>query len=90
MNEEEYCQKWREEAYECPKQAGKPHSWHTIAKTTMAGKTGKGSEHATMLMCGACFHVINLHEAFKHKEPTSCSSPEPLLQEEEDMQSDDI
>lgn len=60
------CTDWNEKACRCPKAAEgfEPyHKWIPIS-TSM---TPKGST-VTMVMCGICFHEVNLAEALQHRD----------------------
>lgn len=60
------CTNWPEKACRCPKAAEgfEPyHKWIPISSI----KTNT-SETVTMVMCGICFHEVNLTEAFQHRD----------------------
>lgn len=60
------CDDWNDKACRCPKAAKgfEPyHKWMPISKVKSAG-----SETVTMIMCGICFHEVNITEAFKHRD----------------------
>jgi len=57
---------WNEKVHRCPKAAEgfEPyHKWIAINKSI-----NPGSESVSMLMCGICFHEVNISEAFKHRD----------------------
>ncbi len=57
---------WCNKATRCPQaeEGFEPyHKWIVTSKV----KT-QSSESATMIMCGICFHEINLSEAHKHRD----------------------
>jgi hypothetical protein len=54
---------WLDKAYKCHRREGKEHSWMPMSKSF-----NNVSEHVTILMCAACFHTIDVHEAYKYKE----------------------
>jgi hypothetical protein len=61
---ESECKAWRQKAYRCHKGKDSRHSWIATSKVISAG-----SEHVTTLMCGDCFHQINVSDIHKVMEP---------------------
>jgi hypothetical protein len=60
------CDKWNEKASRCPKAAEgfEPyHKWFTVSKQKTAT-----SEFISTIMCGICFHEVNITEAYEHRD----------------------
>ncbi len=60
------CDDWNKKASRCPKVAEgfEPyHKWIPISTTKSST-----SSTVTMLMCGICFHEVNLAEAFQYRD----------------------
>ncbi len=63
MSDNPESKKWRDKAHYCIWSAEiEPHQWIPISWTL--SEKGK---HVQMLMCGKCFHEINVSEAFEHR-----------------------
>lgn len=59
------CENWVNRAARCPLAAEgfEPyHKWIPVST-----KIASGSEQVRMLLCGVCFHEVNLKEAFTHR-----------------------
>lgn len=60
------CDNWNEKASRCPKAAEGFEPYHKwIPVSTSISPT---SQNVNMIMCGVCFHEVNLSEAFKHRD----------------------
>lgn len=60
------CENWIHRSSRCPKaeEGFEPyHKWIPISKFI-----SPQSESVMMIMCGVCFHEVNISEAFKHRE----------------------
>lgn len=60
------CENWNDKASRCPKAAEgfEPyHKWIPAAYSKSAGNVT-----LQMLVCGVCFHEVNLSEAFQHRD----------------------
>lgn len=60
------CDNWNEKASRCPKAAEgfEPyHKWIVVSTRVSAS-----SQTVSMVMCGVCFHEVNLTEAFTHRD----------------------
>ena len=60
---EKRCKDWQAKSYRCHKRKAEGHTWYPVSKT----KTEQ-SEHVTVMMCGHCFHIINVSEVHKFME----------------------
>lgn len=60
------CDDWNQKASRCPKAAEGFEPYH---KWIPAGySVTPTSKNLTMVMCGICFHEVNLSEAFQHRD----------------------
>jgi len=60
------CAQWNERSSRCPKAAEGFEPYHKwIVTSTVITPT---SQTVTMIMCGICFHEVNLSEAFQHRD----------------------
>lgn len=60
------CDNWNEKSSRCPKAAEsfEPyHKWIPISYSKSAGNIS-----VQTLMCGVCFHEVNITEAFEHRD----------------------
>lgn len=60
------CDDWNEKSARCPKAAEgfEPyHKWIPVSTTVT-----QSSHTVQMVMCGICFHEVNLSEAFQHRD----------------------
>ena len=60
------CTNWPEKACRCPKSAegfDPYHKWIPISYSKSAGNVS-----VQTLMCGICFHEVNITEAFQHRD----------------------
>ncbi len=61
---EDECKAWRKKAYRCHKGKDSRHTWIATSKVITPS-----SEHVTTLMCGDCFHTLNVSDIHKVMEP---------------------
>ena len=54
-------EEWRDKAQKCSL-ANERHEWIPIA-----WRLSQQSKHVSTMMCGKCFHEINISEAFEHR-----------------------
>ena len=63
MSDNPESEKWRAKAHYCNwSSAPEPHQWIPIAWTV-----SDKAKHVSTMMCGKCFHEINISEAFRHR-----------------------